>query len=140
MLEITYPDSADGTTADDPAAVMIVGVEQPLYPKETHRMVGWGRRTEKLELWLDTIEEITDTNDVEAILTMKDGSIHLFKYPGAGYSLLLYDESDGTIRVPLAQVKQVKFLKAAREDELGKAMFDHWKYSPYTGEKLDEEE
>jgi hypothetical protein len=36
----------------------------------------------------------------------------------------------------LANVKEVRFLKPARKDGLGRAMFDDWLYSPYTGEKL----
>jgi hypothetical protein len=36
----------------------------------------------------------------------------------------------------LARIKQLRFVSAARADRLNNPMFDHWRFSPYTGERL----
>jgi len=41
--------------------------------------------------------------------------------------------------INLKKVSAVKFLYTPRRDHAGYAMFDNWRYSPYTGEELPEE-
>jgi hypothetical protein len=37
----------------------------------------------------------------------------------------------------LKAIKSVKFLKPARTGDKDNVMFDHWRFSPFTGEKLE---
>ncbi len=49
-------------------------------------------------------------------------------------------ENDAREKLDWTKVKSVKYIAPARKDDEGNAMFDHWKYSPYTGKKIDKEE
>ena len=117
-----------------------------LYPTNTneysHVFVGYSEAG-AVKVWLDTIAEIKDTLNAEATIVLKDGTERTLGYGNAsdqGNNVLLIARTDGgTESIRLPSVKKVRFLKPARKDKRGNAMFDHWQYSPYTGEKLAED-
>jgi hypothetical protein len=85
---------------------------------------------------LDTIREIKDIDDKRLTIVFKSGAKREFAYDEEE-SLSYYDEdTDATGSVPLGKVKSVRFLTVPRKDREGNAMFDHWRYSPFTGEEL----
>lgn len=51
-------------------------------------------------------------------------------------TMYTYNEDDGDQKIDLMQVSMVEFLAVPKRDKAGYAMFETWKYSPYTGEKL----
>ena len=71
---------------------------------------------------------------------MEDGSQRDLetRHGAEGFKFVNADDSNGFVN--FAQCKTIEFLKPARKDKKANAMFDHWKYSPYTGEKLDKDE
>ena len=84
-------------------------------------------------LWNDTIAAFEDTTADSARLILKDGSKVRLKMP---FSLTYSNPDGGKAELRLAKVKSLKFLDLPRKDKEGHAMFDHWKYSPNTGEEL----
>jgi hypothetical protein len=117
-------------------------------------------RTVPRNLWLDNIQSIRGTDHLrrltdEFVIELKDGKEIQASLAGGNSSfgckysdarnlndgnlckfLEIRSEDDGRQRIDLLNVKQVDFLPPARKDRAGNAMFDHWRYSPYTGEKL----
>jgi hypothetical protein len=88
-------------------------------------------------VWLDAIASIDGTSDEGATVHLKDGSSKeiLFGKVGGRY-LVVYSQGGNTETVDLEQVAELKCGAPARKDLEGHAMFDQWKFSPYTGEKL----
>lgn len=88
-------------------------------------------------LWLDTIQTMSDTSETGLTVTMKDGKKRSVKFGEKGHRYLILALPDGGQEViALDEVKAVQFLRPARKDADGNAMFDHWTFSPFTGEKL----
>ena len=108
----------------------------------SHVFIGYSQ-VGRVTLWLDTIAEFKDTLAGEATIGLKDGTEQTLSYgdaSGEGNNVLIAARADGGSEVVfLGSVKKVKFLKPARKDKQGNAMFDHWRYSPFTGEKLPED-
>lgn len=103
-------------------------------------------------LWLDTIKEISETSNEDFSVVLKDGTKRHLLWTGLNCTqqrdprvpqydcafLYLYNPDGGAEIVDMEQIRSVEFLKAPRKDQAGNAMFDNWKYSPFTGEKLPE--
>jgi hypothetical protein len=106
-------------------------------------------------IWTDTIAAIkgtgamrTRTSDFTVVL--KDGTAVVAQFTGMNCqgevkqdspnwycgAMFTYNEDDGDQKIDLLQVDLVEFLGVPRKDKAGHAMFDAWKYSPYTGEKF----
>jgi hypothetical protein len=87
-----------------------------------------------VRVWLDTLGAIKGPTEEEVLVVLKDGTERRLKH---GNQVLHFANPDDSREFDfLAKLKEVKFLRPARKDGSGKAMFDHWLYSPYTGEKL----
>jgi hypothetical protein len=99
-----------------------------------HFLRATGEGGTDVRVWLDTIGALNALTEEAAVIVQKDGSKRRVNHG----NLVLYfvNPDDSREHVFLAKLKGVKFLKPARKDGSGKAMFDHWLYSPYTGEKL----
>jgi hypothetical protein len=107
-------------------------------------------------LWIDSIAALKGTGAMrtrssEFTVVLKDGievsaqlagsdcerEINPSDSPDFDCSLpFLYNNDDSDQKVDLKKLKTVEFLAPVRKDKTGKAMFDTWRYSPYTGEKL----
>jgi hypothetical protein len=129
MAELTFRDKKVR-----PAQVMVYGVvfSHPLYWKHHYKLTGDGDTG--VSVWLDTIGEIKEIDDKRLAIVFKDGKERQFRHRSE--SFLVYHPNDSTERVPLVKLKKVRFLQAPRMDKEKQAMFDHWRYSPFTGEKL----
>jgi hypothetical protein len=112
--------------------------------------------TTQRNLWLDTLGAIKGTNSLrrltdEFTVVLKDGkelpvSFSYFcdkEIPAAdahdGYVcryLYVKSDDDSSQKIDLRNVKSVEFLGPVRKDKARNAMFDHWVFSPFTGEKL----
>jgi hypothetical protein len=107
----------------------------------------------KRTIWLDSIATIEGTGTMrtrgsEFTVTLKDGKKISAIFAGHDCStnmgapeydcrtLFTHNEDDGDQKIDLQKVKSVQFLGPARKDKAGNAMFDTWRYSPFTGEKL----
>jgi hypothetical protein len=109
----------------------------------------------KRRIWLDSIAAIEGTNTMrtrtsEFTIVLKDGKKIAAMFTGNDCSseinpdypqndcrtLFTHNEDDGGQKIDLQKVKSVEFLGPARKDKAGNALFEHWRYSPYTGEKL----
>lgn len=110
----------------------------------------------KRTIWLDTIAAIEGTGtmrtrDSEFTVILKNGKKVAAMFTGNTNcanpineaapnwdcrTLFTSNEDDGDQKIDLKKVKSVQFLAAARKDKGGNAMFDSWRYSPLTGEKL----
>jgi hypothetical protein len=99
---------------------------------------GVGAARAEVKLWLDDIQEISNISDAEATFTFKDGKKQTLKHDlaGGGPKLIVYQEGDGKEMIELKRLKGVRFLRPSRQDSEDRAMFDHWQFSPFTGEKL----
>jgi hypothetical protein len=106
-------------------------------------------------IWLDSIGSIQGTGAMrtrgsEFTVILKDGKKVAAQFTGTGCRgdispdvpthdcrvLCTQNEDGGDQKIDLQKVKSVEFMAAARKDKAGNAMFDTWRYSPYTGEKL----
>jgi hypothetical protein len=136
MATITYPDGEKRT-------VMVVGIGYGSNSYKTHQLQGIGKANAEVTLWLDNIAVIRDTTDVSAIFVLKDGTERELDYYVNGSSvyhfLYIANQDDSTEVIDLQRLQSVEFLTPARKDQEDNAMFAHWEYSPYTGEKLPEE-
>lgn len=116
---------------------------------------GVSRRT----VWLDTIAAIRGLDHVrttngEFTIVLKNGTEFQAMFVGATASYncdegreltkpeqacaFLYTgtDGDGQDTIDLRKLVKIEFLPAARRDRSGNFMFDQWRYSPFTGEKL----
>jgi hypothetical protein len=90
----------------------------------------------KVSLWWDTVAAIEDANSKDALFVFKNGQERRL---GHNYPYLIIIDDIGIVdSIHFEKIKKVEFLKPPRKDGEGHAMFDHWRYSPYTGEKLPE--
>ena len=109
----------------------------------------------KRRIWLDTIAAIDGTSGMrtrssEFTIVLKDGSKVAAMFTGSNCedeidpkypdydcrTLFTQNQDDGVQKIDLQKVKSVEFVGPARKDKAGNAMFELWKYSPFTGEKL----
>jgi hypothetical protein len=128
MVKLTFLDKKV-----KPAKVMVYGVlDWSLYSRLCYDLTGDGDTS--VSVWLDTIREIKEIDDKRLTIVFKDGKERQFRHKQE--KLMVYHPNDSTERVPLVKLKQVRFLQAPRMDKEKQAMFDHWRYSPFTGEKL----
>jgi hypothetical protein len=105
-------------------------------------------------LWIDQINTLRTANS-EFKIEMKDGTSFdaifvQLNYGGGcdqhadfGQStpnpcsvLLIENSDDSKERINMRDLKSIEFLPGARKDKGGHFMFDTWRYSPFTGEKL----
>lgn len=133
MAEITFLDNTKRK-----AMVFGVGGDpnkgKGYYP---HHFQATSKQGTDVRVWIDTIRAIKAPKETEALVVSKDGTERLLNHKNQG--LHLYHPDESKEYVFLAKLKEVHFLKPARKDKMNKAMFDHWLYSPYTGEKLPEQ-
>ena len=109
----------------------------------------------KRRIWLDSIAAIEGTGSMrtrssEFTVILKDGSKVAAMFTGSSCdddihptfanndcrTLFTHNQDDGDQKIDLQKVKSVEFVGPARKDKAGNAMFETWKYSPFTGEKL----
>jgi hypothetical protein len=92
-----------------------------------------------VKVWLDTLSAVKDVDVVqagpEATFTLKNGKELRLRPSG---TVKAATEDGGTEEFNLSQVKSMQFLSAVRSDKFKNLMFDNWRYSPFTGEKLPE--
>jgi hypothetical protein len=97
---------------------------------------GIGDGGSDVKLWLDTIAEVKETSDKEFTLVMKNGSERTFGYSLYYTGFVLQNPEGGMEFVPMSGFKSLQFLGPVRKDSKEFAMFDQWKFSPFTGERL----
>jgi hypothetical protein len=74
-------------------------------------------------VWLDTLGALRAATEDEVLVVLKDGTERRLKH---GNQVVHFANPDDSREfVFIAKVKEVKFLKPARKDGSGKAMFDH---------------
>jgi hypothetical protein len=128
MTEITFKDENVPK-----ARVMVFGILRgPYLSSHAWNLAGDGNTS--VRVWLDTIAEIKEIDEKRLTVVFKDGTELQFRHEQE--SLRVYHPNDSTEKVPVAKLRQIKFLRAPRKDQENQAMFDQWRYSPYTGEKL----
>jgi hypothetical protein len=54
--------------------------------------------------------------------------------------LMIMNQDEGHERIDMRKLKSVEFLPAPKKDKAGNGMFDTWRYSPFTGERLSDNE
>jgi hypothetical protein len=150
-IRITYPNGRSRN-------VMLAGVGNNSYDTyNTHQLVvrsdgGASQRT----LWLDSIGAIQGTSAMrtytdEFVMLLKDGQRVQSMFSGSnvlGCSgepssadnacsvLYIRNEDDGMEKLDLRKVQTVEFNAPPRKDRAGNVMFDLWRYSPFTGERI----
>ena len=142
---------------------MLLGIGNSRHNRyNTHQ---WGVRTEagttERNLWLDNLSAIQGTHSLrrhsdEFTVVLKNGQKLPVSFSYRGHNgdcdgaipdgsvdeisvcryLYLQSEDDSSQKIDLRNVKSVEFLGPVRKDKAQNAMFDHWKFSPSTGEKL----
>jgi hypothetical protein len=153
-IRINYPNGAS-------REAMLVGIGSPIRDVYlTHHFVARadGGATER-SFWFDAIASIRGTNSLrtlndEFLITLKNGTqtrvmFAAFHDTAGGACtgeptedrftcevLWVRNQDDSLEKVDLRKVQSVDFLGAARKDRANNAMFDPWRYSPFTGEKL----
>jgi hypothetical protein len=122
--------------ADVPAAKgMVSGIllgNKVEYSRHAWPLTGAGGTSALV--WLDTIAEVKGIGARQLTVVFKGGEERTFRHDGG--SFMIHHANDSKENVPFVKLKQIKFLHAPRKDKEGRAMFDEWRYSPYTGEKL----
>jgi hypothetical protein len=142
MVKVTFLSGGSRT-------LMLQGVGWPGGIGDTHAFRGMGEGNSLVSIWLDTIAAIKDTNADDALFIFKSGTERRLSFVTNNsvhdgsreyYIRYLYvaNQDGGTEKLDLAQVKSVEFAAVARKDKEGNAMFDQWRFSPFTGEKLSE--
>ena len=146
-------------TNDTSRTVMLRGIGDG-YTNEfrTHTL---GVRTDggasERTIWLDSIATISGTSTMrtresEFTVVLKDGKKIAAQLTGMRCKgeidpksdtfdcrvLYTHNDDDGDQKIDLQKVKSVEFLEPARKDKAGNALFDTWRYSPFTGEKVPE--
>ena len=127
MARITYPDKKS-------RQVMVLGVGYSTWT--SHTMQATGEGDSEVTLWLDSIKAIKDTADKRMLVQLKNGTERELKIEISYSALLIANEDGGQEELPIGNVTSIEFLDAPRKDRDGNAMFDNWRYSPYTGERL----
>lgn len=145
----------NGQTRD----LTLIGIGSPIRSEYlTHQLTvrtdgGASDRT----LWLDSIAAIRGTsmlrrlND-EFTIVLKSGKQFAASFAGwhdtSGCHgepsdeswvcnvIFVRNEDDGIEKMDFRKVQAIEFIGPVRKDKANNAMYDHWRYSPYTGEKL----
>lgn len=133
LAEITFKDAKL-----KPARVMVCSTQLGS-GYSTHMYFLTGAGDTKVRVWLDTIRTIKDIDDHRLTIVFKDGQERAYRHSGAdrgGDVLVVYHDNDSREKIPVMKLKEVSFLRTPRMDREKQAMFDHWRYSPFTGEKL----
>ena len=156
LVKLTFRNGTSRTT-------MLRGIGASFWNQySTHIFTVWtdGGAAQR-RIWLDSIAAINGTGKMrttgsEFTVVLKDGKEITAQYAAdigcdkqadqyASWlpdkdpickTLYTSNEDDGDQKIDLGQVMSVEFLGAARKDKAGNAMFETWRYSPYTGEKL----
>jgi len=127
----------------------------------SHVMIVWTEAgVSKRTIWIDSIASISGLDNIrratdEFTVHLKNASEVSAMFSGGGIygaqcsegqrpdnvdnlcSILFIGNADeGTEKLNMRDLKSVEFLPAGRKDKLGNAMFDTWKFSPFTGERL----
>lgn len=141
-------------------SLMLIGIGSTIRDEYlTHQLTvrtdgGASSRT----LWLDAIGAIRGTSSLrrlgdEFTIVLKDGrevsAMFAAWHDGIGGCsgeptnegftcnvLFVRNEDDGVEKIELRKVKAVDFIGPVRQDKAGNAMYEPWRYSPFTGEKL----
>lgn len=88
-------------------------------------------------VWLDTLSRIKDASDEGATGVFKDGTeLRLGFGPESQKFVIIHTPAGSRLVVDLEDVGEVRFSNPARRDAEKNVLFDHWKYSPFTGEKI----
>jgi hypothetical protein len=110
-------------------------------------------------LWIDSIAAIKDLETIrttrsEFSVVLKSGSQVSAMFVGAPpgsncnegkeptdptrvcSSLVISNQDEGREVIDIRKLKAIEFLPVAKKDKAGNMMFDTWRYSPFTGEKL----
>lgn len=96
-----------------------------------------GANKAESRVWLDTLSRIKDTSDEGATAVLKDGSeVHLGFGGDSQKFVIIHNVAGSRSVVDLEDVEEVRFSNPARRDAEKNVLFDHWKYSPFTGEKI----
>ena len=111
----------------------------------------------KRTLWIDQLKAIRGLSERprdEFIIELKDGTAidatfgensggeqcksgqELQNADRACSLLIITNTDESTEQINMMSLKSVEFLPPARRDKAGNFMFDTWRYSPFTGEKL----
>jgi hypothetical protein len=108
------------------------------------------------KVWLDSIAAVKGTGAMrtrssEFTIVLKDGTMVSAQFTSGAFCdhetassvpnsdcrfLYAYNADDGNQTIDLQKLKSVEFIAPARKDKAANAMYDTWRYSPYTGEKL----
>ena len=128
MAQATFPNGAQRT-------VMIVGCDACAAFGKGDTFAVHGENPEGVDeaIWIDTIAHIEDTTDESEVFVLKNGVRRRLKCP---VNFKVANEDGGAMDLRVAKVKSIEFIRAPRRDLDGNAMFDNWRYSPFTGERL----
>ncbi|MBS1724747.1 MAG: hypothetical protein JSS66_17535 [Armatimonadetes bacterium] len=97
---------------------------------------GVGEGGADVKVWLDSIAYVKDTSDKEFTVVLRSGTERTLGYNMYYMGFVLQDGDGGSEYVPMTGFKTLEFFGPCRKDSRDFAMFDQWKFSPYTGEKL----
>jgi hypothetical protein len=113
----------------------------------------------KRRFWLDTVRAINGTGSMRSLkseftVVLKNGSEIPAMFVG-GWGMTgcdagnepdspesacaivhLANQDEGDEQIDLRQIKSLEFLTPLRKDKAGNAMFENWRFSPFTGERL----
>ena len=89
-----------------------------------------------LSIFLDTVKSLAITGDNKAVVTFKNGDERECTFDNP--AIWLQGVADSVETLTFNKLKKIEFLREPRLDHDNHAMFDHWRYSPFTGEKLPE--
>lgn len=147
--------SLNGTSRN----AMLIGIGSPIRDQyHTHQLsVRTDNGASNRSFWLDSIAAIKGTSELrrlddEFTIVLKDGrqvQAMLAGWHDVGSCsgepsdkswvcniLFIRNEDDGIERIELSKVKLIEFIGPLRKDKAGNAMYDQWRYSPFTGEKI----
>ena len=113
---------------------MVTGVMNSTVSYTTHAVELTGDANAEVSVWVDTIAKIDEIDDKRLRITSADGEQRDYRHGGKG--LRVYNPDDSTEVIWLRHLKSVRFLDPPRKDKEGNAMFNHWRFSPFTGERL----
>lgn len=89
----------------------------------------------QIVIYHDTLSTIKDISGEYGLYVFKDGTEERIDLSP---NFWLVTPNDARENLDWKKIESVKYLEPPLQDKDGNAMFAHWKYSPYTGEKLPE--
>jgi hypothetical protein len=129
MAEMTYADNLK-------IKIMFLGIGTNMGYK-THGNQLYGKADAIVTVWFDTLTAIKDTRGQRALFVFKDGSERDLGWDFPDNQFVhMGDKAGGTEAVHISKIKSIKFLQPPRKDKDNNAMFDEWRYSPWTGERI----